>query len=186
MFHMLVARGVSRISQRGPNPKGGGANLIFDQTFLKSKWKWRKLGQSDAAYSKFFGYLEAHSWYWEGYRKIKLCEAMPMKPVALWMGVQRKVKFSPSCHVISQIMWRAKMAAKVWKMWWIHAFLLLFILLNRESFGFRLNTRSKHYGGKLGEPAGEWQGELPPDQWFVQSLDHFNPSDTRTWKQVYI
>lgn len=22
------------------------------------------------------------------------------------------------------------------------------------------------------------------DKWFVQNLDHFNPTDTRTWKQV--
>lgn len=26
--------------------------------------------------------------------------------------------------------------------------------------------------------------ELPPDQWFTQKLDHFNPTDDRTWQQV--
>ncbi|XP_064088841.1 putative serine protease K12H4.7 [Macrobrachium nipponense] len=26
---------------------------------------------------------------------------------------------------------------------------------------------------------------LPPDQWFVQKLDHFNPTDTSTWSQRY-
>lgn len=23
------------------------------------------------------------------------------------------------------------------------------------------------------------------DKWFIQKLDHFNPTDNRTWKQVY-
>ncbi|XP_042243465.1 putative serine protease K12H4.7 [Homarus americanus] len=27
--------------------------------------------------------------------------------------------------------------------------------------------------------------QLPPDQWYTQSLNHFNPSDTRTWQQRY-
>ncbi len=55
-----------------------------------------------------------------------------------------------------------------------------------------LSSKASHFhtrkggnvGGLLGEPAGDWQGELPADQWMVQPLDHFNPSDTRTWKQV--
>jgi hypothetical protein len=25
---------------------------------------------------------------------------------------------------------------------------------------------------------------LAPEQWFEQKLDHFNPTDNRTWKQV--
>ena len=109
-----------------------------------------------------------------------------LNPSTRYEMVQRKIEFSPFCHVISQIMWQDKMAVRItFRVLW-HAFLLLFVLLNKETSGFKLNTRSKHYGAKLGEPAGEWQGELPPDQWFVQSLDHFNPSDTRTWKQVYL
>lgn len=47
---------------------------------------------------------------------------------------------------------------------------------------FRLG-RSK--GGNLGAP-GDYKGEiLPPKQWFKQRLDHYNPSDLRTWKQLY-
>ncbi len=42
----------------------------------------------------------------------------------------------------------------------------------------------RRLGGMLGGPGGEWEGELPPEQWFTQTLDHFNPADTRTWKQV--
>lgn len=26
--------------------------------------------------------------------------------------------------------------------------------------------------------------KLPPDEWFTQKLDHFNPTDERTWQQV--
>lgn len=46
---------------------------------------------------------------------------------------------------------------------------------------FRLG-RSK--GGNLGAPGG-YNGEiLPQAQWFKQKLNHFSPSDIRTWKQV--
>ncbi|CAH0716103.1 unnamed protein product, partial [Brenthis ino] len=47
---------------------------------------------------------------------------------------------------------------------------------------FRLG-RSK--GGNLGEPAGVEHQNLPPAQWFTQKLDHFRPTDKRTWKQRY-
>lgn len=39
----------------------------------------------------------------------------------------------------------------------------------------------------LGEPpAPEVNFNLPPDQWFNQFLDHFNPTNNVTWKQVSI
>lgn len=41
-------------------------------------------------------------------------------------------------------------------------------------------------GGNLGIPGGDYQSNLPPPQWFKQKLDHSNPSDLRTWKQVCI
>lgn len=38
----------------------------------------------------------------------------------------------------------------------------------------------------LGEPNAVENKTLNEfeDKWFVQKLDHFNPTDTRTWKQV--
>lgn len=46
---------------------------------------------------------------------------------------------------------------------------------------FRLG-RSK--GGNLGEPIDVKDENLPPAQWFTQKLDHFRPTDKRTWQQV--
>ena len=36
------------------NPKGGGANLLFGQMFIKSAWKWRKLDLFISIYFYFF------------------------------------------------------------------------------------------------------------------------------------
>lgn len=40
-------------------------------------------------------------------------------------------------------------------------------------------------GGNLGAPETN-KTTLPPEEWFEQTLDHFNPTDGRTWKQVSI
>lgn len=46
-----------------------------------------------------------------------------------------------------------------------------------------LRGRSKH--GNLGEPVlSSKTYVLPKEQWFTQNLDHFNPTETRVWKQV--
>lgn len=62
------------------------------------------------------------------------------------------------------------------------ALFLQVILAVQSSQHFRLG-RSK--GGNLGAPGGARSYNLPPAQWFKQKLDHFTPTDTRTWKQVY-
>ena len=36
----------------------------------------------------------------------------------------------------------------------------------------------------LGAPTGQYNGDLPPDQWFEQKLDHFDDANSKTWKQV--
>lgn len=36
----------------------------------------------------------------------------------------------------------------------------------------------------LGEPNLSSNEPNVEDEWFVQKLDHFNPTDTRTWNQV--
>lgn len=42
----------------------------------------------------------------------------------------------------------------------------------------------KHKG--LGSPFVENFVKLPPDEWFDQKLDHFDPMNNVTWKQVII
>lgn len=65
-------------------------------------------------------------------------------------------------------------------------FLRIFVLclvvgLVYSSRQFRLG-RSRD--GNLGSP-GDYAGEkLPEERWMEQKLDHFSPTDLRTWKQV--
>ncbi|XP_013179588.1 PREDICTED: putative serine protease K12H4.7 [Papilio xuthus] len=68
-------------------------------------------------------------------------------------------------------------------MWLKTSSILLFhLVLCHGSKEFRLG-RSKN--GNLGIP-GEYAGEkVPPAQWFKQKLDHFSPTDLRSWKQRY-
>ncbi|XP_067948352.1 putative serine protease K12H4.7 [Watersipora subatra] len=51
-----------------------------------------------------------------------------------------------------------------------------------NGFAFR---NGRYRGGFLQPPRHEHKGSLPPDQWFQQQLDHFNPQETRTWQQRY-
>ena len=49
--------------------------------------------------------------------------------------------------------------------------------------------RGRPRGGMLGSPLPPNDyalaaSFLPPNMWLTQRLDHFHPSDTRTWKQV--
>jgi hypothetical protein len=71
---------------------------------------------------------------------------------------------------------------------------LFFVVLIIFNFGdilsgplfFRGRPLTKH--GMLGIPMSKSfkidEYELPKDEWFEQKLDHFNPADIRTWKQV--
>lgn len=60
--------------------------------------------------------------------------------------------------------------------------LLLCIFSVGNGIVFR-QGRFKHHG-LVPPPKNDYQGQLPPDLWFKQKLDHFNPQDTRTWQQV--
>ncbi|XP_046391148.1 putative serine protease K12H4.7 [Ischnura elegans] len=51
--------------------------------------------------------------------------------------------------------------------------------------GWKLSKKARYHGGLLGEPVMDRNFSLPPDQYFSQKLDHFNPTDVRTWKQRY-
>ena len=59
---------------------------------------------------------------------------------------------------------------------------LLIICASHLSNGFKTppEKRSWHHQG-LGSPSIPPGVEVPPDQWFVQLLDHFKPTDDRTW-----
>lgn len=64
--------------------------------------------------------------------------------------------------------------------------LLAFFIANTELvLGLRSFYRGRSSGGGLGSPdLSRPNDPLPKDQWFAQFLDHFNPTDARTWKQV--
>ncbi|KAK4877732.1 hypothetical protein RN001_010238 [Aquatica leii] len=64
---------------------------------------------------------------------------------------------------------------------------LLFCFLSNTNC-WRVFHRGRAVGGNLGSPGNEetlYGVKDIPDQWFDQVLDHFNPTDTRTWKQRY-
>jgi hypothetical protein len=50
--------------------------------------------------------------------------------------------------------------------------------------GWKMFFRGRGRGGMLGSPKAPPNITVPPDEWFVQQLDHFNPTVLRTWKQV--
>uniref|UniRef100_A0A2C9K4W9 Serine protease K12H4.7 n=1 Tax=Biomphalaria glabrata TaxID=6526 RepID=A0A2C9K4W9_BIOGL len=69
---------------------------------------------------------------------------------------------------------------------------VLCIILYQQCFAYvprMLHGRPK--GGLVGTPGtkhhllGETRPKLPPEQWFIQKLDHFNGADSRVWKQRY-
>jgi hypothetical protein len=51
-------------------------------------------------------------------------------------------------------------------------------------FFFVLCCCNALFPGFVGAPRVSSNVTLPPDQWFLQKLDHFNAADTRNWKQV--
>jgi len=56
------------------------------------------------------------------------------------------------------------------------------LLLSLVSVGSTLTPRTRYH---LPPPPPPTKGEEFPEQWFTQSLDHFHPSDDRTWQQRY-
>lgn len=60
----------------------------------------------------------------------------------------------------------------------------IIILLFCGTHGWKISHKLRKHG-LLGEPVVQSNVTLPPDQWFKQKLDHFNPTDLRTWSQRY-
>ncbi len=91
----------------------------------------------------------------------------------------------------TSVMWQSKMevlqtvSGRLFFFFFAQILLVLCLHLEgSEAAGeFRQGRR---WDGMLGGPGGEWKGDLLPEQWFTQTLDHFNPADTRTWKQVSV
>ncbi|PSN56520.1 hypothetical protein C0J52_14786 [Blattella germanica] len=77
---------------------------------------------------------------------------------------------------------RTMMAANKWCLILLSIFM---IKLCDETEGMQLFHRGRGKGGLLKEPYVHHDVPLPPDEWFEQQLDHFNPTDLRTWKQRY-
>lgn len=63
----------------------------------------------------------------------------------------------------------------------LFAFIAIFLSCGTAWRTF-LRGRSKY--GNIGTPKLSKEHDLPPEQWFKQQLDHFNPTDARTWEQV--
>lgn len=66
-----------------------------------------------------------------------------------------------------------------------HYFLFVTIIQSGLVFGGKNFRLGRSRGGNLGIPSGFYDGHLPVAQWFTQKLDHFSPSEIRTWKQRY-
>lgn len=64
------------------------------------------------------------------------------------------------------------------------AVLGLLMCLFTSSLSWRVFHLGRKYGGNLNIGESIARAGLPPVQWFEQNLDHFNPTDARTWKQV--
>lgn len=56
------------------------------------------------------------------------------------------------------------------------------------ALSIRLFSHGRRFDGNLGDPSKHQtlnSDLLPPDQWFQQNLDHFDPTNSKTWKQVW-
>lgn len=71
-------------------------------------------------------------------------------------------------------------------MWTNKIILIYFAILIAKIHSWRIFHRGRGVGGNLGTPVRHHLSDLReiPEQWFLQELDHFNPSDDRKWKQV--
>lgn len=66
----------------------------------------------------------------------------------------------------------------------------VFLAIIHSTLGWRHFWKGRQTGGNLGGAArrdglNSENGNLPPDEWFEQMLDHFDPTNTATWKQRF-
>lgn len=70
----------------------------------------------------------------------------------------------------------------------INFFVLIYFLTQFSSSALRLFSHGRRFNGNLGDPspvANKLDLGLPADEWFDQNLDHFDPTSSKTWKQVF-
>lgn len=73
----------------------------------------------------------------------------------------------------------------------LHLFAIGIIILPLLIDGLPFFHRGRPRGGMVGSPkprydASYYQNKAPSEElWYTQTLDHFNPSDSRTWQQRY-
>jgi hypothetical protein len=61
---------------------------------------------------------------------------------------------------------------------------VMIIVLLGEVEGWKMFHRGRGRGGMLGSPMVAPNTTVPSAEWFLQQLDHFNPTVPRTWEQV--
>lgn len=67
------------------------------------------------------------------------------------------------------------------------SFVFLVVLCCLPVNGWRSFWKGRRFGGNLGHPTdskGILNDGENEDLWFVQKLDHFEPMNVKTWKQV--
>lgn len=65
------------------------------------------------------------------------------------------------------------------------AFVVIF-LIAEPACGWRVFWKGRRFDGNVGHPT-DYHGRLGSDGedlWFTQKLDHFEPMNDKTWKQV--
>lgn len=64
---------------------------------------------------------------------------------------------------------------------------VIFLIAIEPTSGWRTFWKGRKFDGNVGHPT-EFHGSLksPADEdlWFVQKLDHFDPTNQQTWRQV--
>lgn len=60
----------------------------------------------------------------------------------------------------------------------------IFLAVIHHGTAWRSFMRGRSSGGNLGSPFMTKAVDPPEELWFNQYLDHFNPVEGRTWKQV--
>lgn len=65
--------------------------------------------------------------------------------------------------------------------------LILFLLLLYigTAYNWRIFHNGRSVGGNIGKPNGNSE-KVFADQWFTQNLDHFSPTNLKTWQQVTV
>lgn len=68
-------------------------------------------------------------------------------------------------------------------MWALKSVVLISVFFN--VYSWKIFFRGRETGGNIGRPLSETNDLTDiPEEWFTQTLDHFNPTDDRTWQQV--